>query len=117
MKYKINDIIDVTVTSIVPYGVFVKADYDYTGLIHISEITGGFIKDITKYFKIGNIVKAEVIDIDEENKRLKLTTKNIIINTLTLENELVEEGNGFNDLKEKLPEWIDIAKKELENTK
>ena len=31
MKYKIGDIISVTITSIVPYGVFVKADFDYTG--------------------------------------------------------------------------------------
>ena len=118
MKYKIDEIISVTVSSVVPYGVFVNADYGYTGLIHISEITGGFIKDISKYFKKGNIVEAKIIGIDEEKKHLSLSTKDIMIDKLIDEdNNLEEEGMGFDKLKDKLPEWIDGTKKELENSK
>ena len=36
--YKIGDIIEVEVSGIENYGIFVKAEDDYTGLIHISEI-------------------------------------------------------------------------------
>ena len=118
MKYNLNDIIEVTVTSIVPYGVFTKADFGYTGLIHISEITGGYIKNISQYFKVGNIVKVKIIGIDEEKKHLSLSTKDILINTISSgENDLKEVGLGFEDLKEKLPEWINLTKKELENNK
>lgn len=118
MKYKIDEIIDVTVSSIVPYGVFVTADYGYTGLIHISEITGGYIKNISKYFKIGSIVEAKIIAIDEEKKHLSLSTRNIMMDKIIDEgNNLEEEGMGFDKLRDKLPEWIDVTKKELENSK
>ena len=118
MNYKLDDIITVTITSIVPYGIFVSADYGYTGLIHISEITGGFIKDINKYFKIGNQLEAKIIGIDEEKKHLTLSTRNILMNySIDNENNLEEEGLGFDKLRDKLPEWINFTKKELENNK
>lgn len=118
MKYKIDDIITVKITSIVPYGIFVIADYGYTGLIHISEITGGFINEISKYFKVGNELEAKIIGIDEEKKHLTLSTKNIMMNiSIDNENDLEEEGLGFDKLRDKLPEWINVTKKELENNK
>ncbi len=118
MKYRLDDIIKVQITSIVPYGIFVNADYGYTGLIHISEITGGYVKDISKYFKVGNELEAKIIGIDEEKKHLSLSTKNIMLDILIdNENDLKEEGLGFDKLRDKLPEWIDITKKQLENNK
>lgn len=116
MKYKIDDVIYVTITSVTPFGAFVKADYDYTGLIHISEITGKYIKDIGKYFEIGNIIEAVVTDIDEEKKQLTLSTKGILPN-LDNRNDLDEDDLGFKNLKDELPKWINEAKKEIENNK
>lgn len=118
MKYRLDDIITVKITSIVPYGIFVSAEYGYTGLIHISEITGGYVKDISKYFRIGNQLEAKIIGIDEEKKHLTLSTRNIMMNiSIGDENNLEEEGLGFDKLRDKLPEWIDVTKKELENNK
>ena len=113
MGYKINDVIYVTIASVTPYGAFVNAENGYTGLIHISEITGKYIKDISKYFKIGNIVEVTVIGIDEEKKQLSLSTKGIMP-SLDIQNELVEDEIGFENLKDKLPEWINDTKKEIE---
>ena len=102
MKYRLDDIIKVQITSIVPYGIFVNADYGYTGLIHISEITGGYVKDISKYFKVGNELEAKIIGIDEEKKHLSLSTKNIMLDILIdNENDLKEEGLGFDKLRDK----------------
>ena len=42
-SFKVGDIIEVKVTGIEQYGIFVKADEEYTGLIHISEIDDNFI--------------------------------------------------------------------------
>ncbi len=114
MEYNINDVIYVTIASVTPYGAFVNADNGYSGLIHISEITGKYIKDISKYFKIGNIVEVVVIGIDKEKKQLSLSTKGIMP-SMDIQNELIEDEIGFENLKEKLPEWIDETKKEIEN--
>ena len=46
----IGDVIHVTVTGYAPYGIFVKYN-DYIGLIHISEISKRFVKDVSKYAK------------------------------------------------------------------
>ena len=115
MKYHVNDVIYVTIASVTPYGAFVNAEEGYTGLIHISEITGKYIKDISKYFKIGNIVEVTVIGIDEEKKQLSLSTKGIMPVT-NIQNELEEDEIGFENLMDKLPEWINETKKEIENS-
>ncbi|MEG1150124.1 MAG: S1 RNA-binding domain-containing protein, partial [Bacilli bacterium] len=41
--YNIGDIIKVKVSGIEKYGIFVHVDDLYNGLIHISEISSGFI--------------------------------------------------------------------------
>ena len=115
MKYKLNDIVTVSITSIVSYGVFVKVDEEYTGLIHISEVNGSYINDIENYFKSNKEIKARIIGIDEKNKHISLSTKKI--KESTRKNKLKEVGSGFNELKENLPKWIDETKKELENSK
>lgn len=112
--YKLNDVIVVTVTSIKDYGVFVKTDSDYTGLIHISEINGNYINNINDYFKVGNVIKTRIIGIDEDNKQLNLSTKKLILSSKKKKNDLIEVGEGFELLKDKLPDWIDEAKKAIE---
>ena len=62
MKYNINDVIYVTITSVIPYGAFVKADDEYTGLIHISEISHGFVKNISDFVHIGDLIFVEILD-------------------------------------------------------
>lgn len=106
-KYKIGDIIKVYVTAVEPYGAFVKVDDAFSGLIHISEINGKYINDINNYVKIGDILNARIVDIDENTKHLKLSLKNI--------HESLKETNlGFFLLKDLLPIWMDEKLKEIE---
>ena len=53
---KINDIIEVTVTGIQKYGAFVLINDKYDGLIHISEISSGYVKNINDYINSGDII-------------------------------------------------------------
>ncbi len=116
--YKINDIINVTITSILSYGVFVIADNDYTGLIHISEINGKYIYNIKNYFKENKVIRAKIIGINEEKKQLSLSLKDIAkSNEKVNQNKLKESGSGFKELHDNLPKWIDETKKEIENSK
>ena len=63
---KIGDTIKCEVTGLTNYGVFVKTDSEYTGLIHISEISDKFVSSIEKLYIAGDIIEATVIEIDEE---------------------------------------------------
>ena len=63
VKYSINEIVVGEVTGIQPYGAFVKLESGETGLIHISEISSLFVKNISDYVKIGQQIRVKVIEI------------------------------------------------------
>lgn len=108
----IGDIIKVTVTGIQNYGAFVMIDEEYDGLIHISEISKDYVKDINDYVQIGDEIYAEVIDYDEEANKYKLSIKNINYKDGSkIEDETNNEG--FLPLKEHLDLWMNEKIKEI----
>ena len=100
----VGDSIKCKVTGIEKYGIFVSVDNNYTGLIHISEISEDFVKDINEYAQIGDTIFAKVIALDEEEKKLKLSIKNIDYRNTGLE---ISKIDGFSGLRKQLPIWIE----------
>ena len=110
----IGDVIEVVVTGIQKYGAFVLINDKYDGLIHISEISSGYVKNINDYIKIGDKIFAQVVDIDEENNKFKLSIKNIDYrNDGRIINDSDSYSNGFEPLKEHLDLWINDKIKEI----
>ncbi len=111
---KENDIIKVKITGIKKYGAFASLDDDYNGLIHISEISYGFVKNINDYLNIGDNIYAEVVDVDKENKQIKLSIKDIDYKKDGEKlKRIAETKNGFTPLKENLEPWINAKIKEI----
>jgi len=105
--YKVGSIIKGQVTGIEKYGIFVNIDPWYDGLIHISEVSEGFVRDVHDYVKIGETIYCRILEIDEEHLQLKLSIKNINYK-LVNENGMVHETRkGFLPLKENLELWIE----------
>lgn len=117
-KYNKDDILKVKVSAIEPYGIFVNVDNEYSGLIHISEITGGYIRNINKYIKKGQIVNVKILEVLEDKKQLKLSMKNLRKKKIERKrNYLKESKEGFKPLKENLSKWMNLAQKEIEKCK
>jgi predicted RNA-binding protein with RPS1 domain len=112
--YHIDSIIKVKVTGIKKYGIFVNVDKKYNGLIHISEISDNFVKDINDYVKIGEVINAKILEIDETNKQMKLSIKNIDYLFTKNSHRTKELEAGFEPLKAQLNVWIEEKIKELE---
>ena len=114
-KFMKGRIIRGTVSGIESYGVFVSCDDYYTGLIHISEISHGFVKNITDFVNIGDIIFVEILDVDEELGHLKLSIKNIDYKKkVSIKKKKINETSlGFKTLEYKLPIWIDEALKKI----
>ncbi len=79
-KYvKRGDVIDAEVASVTAYGLYVtiKPEKDITieGFVHISEIAYERVADLSARFKNGDKIKAEILDIDENNHRVNLSVK------------------------------------------
>ena len=64
-KYKKGDIVKCCVTGLTDYGVFVKVDEEYGGLIHISEISNKYVSNIERLFIEGDNFEAKVLEVDE----------------------------------------------------
>ena len=113
-KFKEKDVIIAKVTGIQEYGAFVNIDDEYDGLIHISEISYGFVKNINDYVKSGDKIYAEVINIDEDSNQLRLSIKDIDYKKDGAKlKRIAETKNGFEPLKENLDIWINQKIKEV----
>ena len=116
-KYEPGEKLTGTVTGIQPYGAFVALDEETQGLVHISEITYGFVKDINEFLKVGQEVKVEVLEVDEAAGKISLSIRALLESPPTTQRDegprqplqdRIDEGDseGFNSLKEKLQDWI-----------
>lgn len=121
IKVETGQILEGKVTGIQPYGAFIALDEETQGLVHISEITHGFVKDINDYLSVGDVVKVKVLSVDEENKKVSLSiraTQEPPKKAAAKKTQTAPQTNpssGFNTLKEKLEEWIEQSM-ERENT-
>ncbi|MCH5179682.1 MAG: glucose-6-phosphate isomerase [Erysipelotrichales bacterium] len=117
MFYKENDIVIGKVTGIQNYGAFVMFDNGQTGLIHISEISSKFVKNIEDYVKIGEKVRVKVLGIEEKNNYLKLSLKALndrerqkIKNPLIFNKpkriKISNSEDDFKKLRSHLDKWI-----------
>jgi len=64
-RYNLGDEIEGPITGIVDFGVFIKIEEGLEGLVHISEISWALIEDPRSMFKVGDIVRAKIIEIKE----------------------------------------------------
>lgn len=71
-KYTVGDSLDCTVAGIVDFGVFLKLEDGLEGLVHISELDWGLVEDPRNLFKVGDKVKAKVIEIKDGKVSLSL---------------------------------------------
>jgi general stress protein 13 len=107
-----------SVTGIVSYGVFVNLDEYYNGLIHISEISSDYVKNINDYVNIGEKIFVKVIDVDDESYQVKLSIKDIDYKIKTQSNKKIRETKyGFKLLQEKLPQWVEKKMSEINSQK
>ena len=71
-KYHLGMIVDGEITGVVDFGAFMKIEEGLEGLIHISEMDWGLVDDPRKLFKMGDKVKAQIIEIKENKVSLSV---------------------------------------------
>ena len=72
---KTGQILTGTVRNITDFGAFVDVGVKHDGLVHISQMSDKFVKNPTDIVSIGDIVKVQVIDIDNEKQKVKLSMR------------------------------------------
>ena len=105
-KFKKDEIVEGLVTGIEQYGIFVSLDEYYSGLIHISEISDDYVRNVNNYVNIGETIRVRVLDSDDESFHVKLSIKNLDYRIKRNKCKIEETGTGFGILKNALDGWI-----------
>ncbi|AOC55627.1 MULTISPECIES: S1 domain-containing post-transcriptional regulator GSP13 [Bacilli] len=117
-KFEVGSVYTGKVTGLQAYGAFVALDEETQGLVHISEVTHGFVKDINEHLSIGDEVQVKVLSVDEKAGKISLSIRATQDAPERKESkpkkqrpqQVKEEAaapQGFNTLKDKLEEWIE----------
>ena len=119
-KYEVGEVVTGKVTGIQPYGAFIALDEDIQGLVHISEITYGFVKDIEDFLKIGDEIQVKILEIDANSEKISLSTGKLLQEAPTIQKKKdvqprkslqdrvnENDANGFKSLRDKLQDWIE----------
>lgn len=68
MAVEAGNIVEGKIINIKPFGAFVALPEDKTGMVHISEVSSGYVENINNHIKQGDIVKVKVLQIDDSGK-------------------------------------------------
>ncbi len=114
MKYRIGQKVTGTVSGVQPYGFFVQLDAETQGLVHISEVTNGYVEDIHDYIEYGEEVEVLIMDIDEYTKQISLSYRALEEVDTDRDSKSYHRRYGkrksqtkFKSIESKMPQWID----------
>ena len=119
MKYQVGQLIVGKVYNVKPYALFMSFEDGVTGLLHISEISDSFIRDIEKYGSVGDEIKVKILSIDKDNGFLRVSYKQVppeeMYSSHTNQRKVpTTSEDEFLPLKEKLDSWIKEAYENIE---
>ena len=75
MSLKAGEIVEGVVKTITNFGAFIDLGNGVTGLVHISEVSDGYVKDVSEFLEQNQKVKVKVLAVDESNKKITLSIK------------------------------------------
>ncbi len=64
-----------TVRNVTDFGAFIDIGVKHDGLVHISELSGSFVRNPSDVVSVGDIVKVKVIGIDKDRQKVSLSMK------------------------------------------
>ncbi len=117
-QLEVGSVVEGKVTGIKPFGAFVAIEGEKQGLVHISQVAHGFVKDINEHLTVGDEVKVKVMSIDEATGKISLSIRETVPapekparparteRPRKAEAKSQEKSQGFNTLEEKLKGWL-----------
>jgi len=70
-------VIEGKVTRLVPYGAFVDIGLRRDGMVHVTEMARGYVRDPADVLTVGDMVQVKVLEIDRKKRRVALGMKDL----------------------------------------
>lgn len=90
-----GDTVEVEVFKVTSFGAFVKFPDGQRGLIHISQVADNFVKNISDHLKLGDVIKARILNA--EGNKIDLTLKKPKDNTVSYPRGKEFKSSPFED--------------------
>jgi len=97
VNVKVGDILNGKVNNIKKFGAFVELPNKQVGLLHISEVSDDYVKDIRDYLKKGQHIRVKVIEVKEDDQ-IRLSLRQIT--------QQDEEGKKNESFEKKLQDFL-----------
>ena len=78
-------VIEGKVSRLVPYGAFVDIGLRRDGMVHVTEMARGYVRDPTDVLTVGDVVQVKVLEIDRKKRRVALSMKDLPVESGTEE--------------------------------
>ena len=91
-----DQVLSGTVTKLVPYGAFVDIGVEREGLIHISEMSDGFVGKPSDLMEVGAEIEVRVVKVNQKRRRIELSLLNT---TEEQQEDILEEEDEGESLK------------------
>lgn len=92
MDLAVGQIVEGKITGITAFGVFIGFGEGKSGLVHISEVSKTYVNDLNDLVKVGDEVKAKILNISEDGKI-----------SLSMKRALEPEKSEFKERRERRP--------------
>jgi small subunit ribosomal protein S1 len=76
-KYRVGSVVEGKVTNLTDFGIFVELEPGIEGLVHVSEVASEKIENLGEKVQPGQLIHAEVLNIDQEERKISLSMKAI----------------------------------------
>ena len=108
-----GDVLSGTVTSVTKYGAFIDISSDTEGLVHISEMSSGYVEQPSEIVSSGDAVEVRIKEIDLERQRISLSMVGLA-NDIGLEAQHPGAGRDDSDdvpeePEERMPTVVELA--------
>jgi small subunit ribosomal protein S1 len=80
-------VVEGKVTRLAPYGAFVDIGLRRDGMVHVTEMAQGYVRDPADILTVGDVVQVKVLEIDRKKRRIALSMKDLAVESETEEKE------------------------------
>ena len=103
--YAVGDVAQVKIVGITSFGAFAEIVAGVDGLIHISQIADKKIDSVANVLKVGDVVDAQIMEIDDEKQKVSLSMR-----------ALLPKEEAIEEVAESVEETAEVAEEATEET-
>ncbi len=105
MALEVGAVVEGKVVSIMPFGAFVSLPEGKTGLVHISEVAIGYVKNVADHLSANQSVKVKVVGIDPKGK-ISLSIKKVLLDEKKEASQSEGRGRHSASVRPVSVDWI-----------